>query len=69
MNRHDRRAEESQQRHASKADILRRAVAALASASDTATGCTVIYPDGATAYISRDTADAMHGRKPAAGRA
>ena len=47
-----------------RAAILHRAIAVLASAGPTATGATVIYPDGTTAYLARATADAMQDSKP-----
>ena len=60
MNRHARRAAAAQGRAGdTRADALRAAIDYLRSAPDTATGATILLPDGEQVYVSRQTADAM----------
>lgn len=70
MNRHERRAAAADStKAAERAAILRTAIAVLAGSADTATGATILHPDGTVTYIPRETADAMAGTAPARGRA
>lgn len=58
MNRHQRRAEAARERK--RADLVRFALDYLArAAAPTATGCTLILPDGSTTYVSAADARAM----------
>ena len=60
MNRHARRAAAAQRHDGDvRADALRTAMAYLRTAPDTATGATVLLPDGKPVYIAREAADAM----------
>ena len=60
MNRHARRAAAAQRRDGDvRADALRTAMAYLRTAPATATGATVLLPDGEPVYIAREAADAM----------
>lgn len=70
MNRYQRRAEEARHRKAASRDVtIRLALAALAAAGPTATGATVMLPDGELLYFSVETARAMTSNAPAGGRA
>jgi hypothetical protein len=44
-----------------RAATLRHAIAVLATSADTATGMTILFPDGTCTYVSRATADALAG--------
>ena len=60
MNRHARRAAAAQRRVGdTRADALRAAMDYLRTAPETATGATILLPDGEQVYVSRETADAM----------
>ncbi len=73
MNSHQRRAEAAGGRKrnttSDKAAALRLAMISWAHAGPTATGATVMYPDGSMTYLSADDASALYGAKPARGRA
>ena len=60
MSRHERRAAAAKERHAvSRAELIRTAMECLRAAPATATGATVLLPDGEPFYIPRSAADAM----------
>lgn len=68
MNRHDRRAAEARNRKPlTRAEIINLGLQFLAASGNTATGATLIHPDGSTTYVSRETADAMTGAGKAEG--
>ncbi len=69
MNRQQRRAQAAQQRKLSRTESIELALATLANAGPTATGATLILPDGSTQYLSADDARAMHGDGKPGGRA
>lgn len=74
MNRHHRRAEAAEGRKRTtahdKAATVAEALHYLARiAAPTATGATILFPDGSTAYLSADDARALYGDKPARGHA
>lgn len=73
MNRHQRRAEAVERRTRNtkfdKAAALRLAMISLAHAGPTATGATVMHPDGTMTYLSAADARALYGAKPARGHA
>ena len=52
----------------SAADLLATAMRHLANAGPTATGATVIFPDGTSRYISREEAEHFTFGPPAGGR-
>ena len=60
MNRHQRRSAAARGGEGvTRADALRAAMDYLRTAPNTATGATVLLPDGEPVYVSRETADAM----------
>ncbi len=63
MNRHQRRADAAAVRkRPDRAEHIRLTLAYLANAAaPTATGATLILPDGSTTYLSAEDARAMHG--------
>lgn len=71
MNRHQRRADAARDRkRLDRAEHIRFALDYLAhAAAPTATGATLILPDGSTTYVSAKDARAMHGTGKLGGRA
>lgn len=65
MNRHARRATAARDRKADRAEMIRLALDYLANvAAPTASGATLMLPDGSTLYLSADDARALHGGAP-----
>jgi|GEM_PF-6473431 len=61
MNRHDRRAAEARNHTPlTRAELINLSLRFLSVSGDTATGATLMHPDGTITYISRETADAMN---------
>lgn len=73
MNRQQRRAEAARARRDSahdRAAAIAEAMHYLANvAASTATGATLMHPDGTTSYISVEDAKALYGSAPARGQA
>lgn len=74
MNRHNRRADAAEARRTGtihdKAAAVAKAMHYLAHrAADTATGATIMHPDGTSTYVSAADARALYGAEPARGRA
>jgi hypothetical protein len=73
MNRHQRRAEATQARRMSahdRAAAVAEAMHYLARvAAPTATGATLMHPDGTSTYINAADARSLYGDTPARGRA
>jgi hypothetical protein len=69
MNRHQRRAATAQsQKTHERAAAIRLAMAALAKAGPTATGATLMLPDGEVLHLNAADAHALAGRLPGKGR-
>lgn len=72
MNRHQRRAAAARARRAAQPDrakLIRQTLAVLAASGPSATGATLILPDGEVLHLDAMDARVMAGDAPARGRA